>query len=146
MSETDKPFTVNDRRQFAPDGRPRVDAPEAREPSVAEGAEEPVEADRRVETPPAPPRPATGARATADLSHLLVSLAAQAGALLSGEGRPEGMGTADALEGAQSVIAILEMLKDKTEGRRSSAEDALLEDLLFQLRMAFVEASRGGGA
>jgi hypothetical protein len=56
------------------------------------------------------------------------------------------MGTPEALEGVQSIIAILEMLKDKTEGRRSSAEDALLDDLLFQLRMAFVEAARGAGA
>ena len=75
-----------------------------------------------------------------------MGLGAQAGLLLSGEGRPEGMGTAEALEGVQSIVAILEMLKDKTEGRRSSAEDALLDDLLFQLRMAFVEAARGAGA
>ncbi len=75
-----------------------------------------------------------------------MSLGAQAGLLLSGEGRPEGMGTAEALEGVQSIVAILEMLKDKTEGRRTSAEDALLDDLLFQLRMAFVEAARGAGA
>jgi hypothetical protein len=74
-----------------------------------------------------------------------MSLGAQAGMLLSGEGLPEGMDPGAALEGAGSVIAILEMLKDKTEGRRTSAEDALLDDLLFQLRMAYVERTRAGG-
>ena len=38
------------------------------------------------------------------------------------------------------------MLKDKTEGRRTSAEEALLDELLFQLRMAYVEKTRAGGA
>jgi len=36
----------------------------------------------------------------------------------------------------------MEMLRDKTEGRRSAEEDALLADLLFQLRMAYVERTR----
>jgi hypothetical protein len=140
MSETEKPFTVSDRRHFAPDGRPREGAEAPPEPQSPPDPGVPPEPPRG--TPPSRPGPTPAA----DFSQFLVSLGAQAGLLLSGEGRPEGMGTAEALEGAQSVIAILEMLKDKTEGRRSSAEDALLEDLLFQLRMAFVEASRGGGA
>jgi hypothetical protein len=36
------------------------------------------------------------------------------------------------------------MLKDKTEGRRTADEDALFGELLFQLRMAYVERSRAG--
>jgi hypothetical protein len=132
MSETDKPFTVSDRRHFAPDGRPRADGDAARE-----------EPRPSVEKPP--PRPTAGAPAVAGFSQFLVSLGAQAGLLLSGDRRPEGMEAAEALEGAQSIIAILEMLKDKTEGRRTAAEDALLADLLFQLRMAFVDAARGAG-
>jgi hypothetical protein len=134
MSETEKPFTVSDRRHFAPDGRPREDA---------EGA--PAEPRQPEEAPRARPHPSPGTPVVADFSQFLVSLGAQAGLLLSGGGRPEGMGDGEALEGAQSIIAILEMLKDKTEGRRSAAENAILEDLLFQLRMAFVEAARGAG-
>ena len=38
------------------------------------------------------------------------------------------------------------MLKEKTEGRRTSAEETLLDELLFQLRMAYVEKTRAGGA
>jgi hypothetical protein len=66
--------------------------------------------------------------------------------LLSGDGLPEGAAPGDALEGARSVISILDMLKEKTEGRRTDAEEALLDQLLFQLRMAYVEKTRAGGA
>jgi hypothetical protein len=134
MSETDKPFTVSDRRHFTPEGRPRDEAEEA-------PAEEAAPAKNEPQTERAGP---TGARA--DLSTFLVGLAAQAGAFLSGEGLPEGMDSAEALEGARSVIAVLEMLKDKTEGRRTAAEEALLDELLFQLRMAYVEKTRAGGS
>lgn len=140
MSETEKPFTVSDRRQFTPDGRPRAETEEAPEPQSPPDPGSPSEAPRTA------PVSAPGPTPAADFSQFLVSLGAQAGLLLSAEGRPEGMGTAEALEGVQSIVAILEMLKDKTEGRRSSAEEALLDDLLFQLRMAFVEAARGAGA
>ena len=130
MSETEKPFTVSDRRHFTPEGRPRGTAEDA---SAAEASP----ADAADETSPAGP---------ADFSQFVLGLAAQAGALLSGQGLPEGMGPAEALEGARSVISILEMLKDKTTGRLSAREEALLDELLFQLRMAYVEKTRAGGA
>ncbi|HYN02619.1 MAG TPA: DUF1844 domain-containing protein [Vicinamibacteria bacterium] len=134
MSQTEKPFTVSDRRHFTPDGRPRDDAEEGTGPTAP--------------TPPAAPgaSPLRSSGAPADFSQFLLTLAAQAGMLLSGEGLPEGAAPGDALEGARSVIAILEMLKEKTEGRRTNAEETLLDQLLFQLRMAYVEKTRAGGA
>jgi hypothetical protein len=104
MSESEKPFTVSDRRHFTPDGR-RKD----------------------------------------DFGQFLVSLAAQASLLLVGQGLPEGTDPAEALEGAQSIIAVLEMLREKTEGRRTARESEILEGLLFELRMAYVEKSRASG-
>ena len=55
---------------------------------------------------------------------------------------PEGTAPEEVLAGARQIVAILEMLKDKTEGRRTADEDALLAELLFQLRMAYVERAR----
>jgi hypothetical protein len=135
MSQSDKSFTVSDRRHFTPSGRPRDEtegAPASPRPEAAPA----TGASRAPGTPPGP----------ADFSQFLLSLAAQAGMLMSGEGIPEGADRLEALEGARSVVAILEMLKDKTEGRRTGAEDALLDELLFQLRMAYVEKTRAGGA
>jgi hypothetical protein len=129
MSQTEKSFTVSDRRHFTPDGRPRDDAEER------PGLEAPTA-----------PRPPHSPGTPADFSQFLLTLAAQAGMLLSGEGLPEGAPPGAALEGARSVISILDMLKEKTEGRRTSAEETLLDQLLFQLRMAYVERTRAEGA
>jgi len=135
MSQTEKSFTVSDRRHFTPDGRARNDdaeerpGPEAHAPSAPPGASAP--------RPPGAP---------ADFSQFLMTLAAQASILLSGEGLPEGQDPGGALEAARSVISILDMLREKTEGRRTSAEEALLDEILFRLRMAYVEKTRAGGA
>jgi hypothetical protein len=50
------------------------------------------------------------------------------------------------LQAAQQTIDILEMLEQKTKGNLSEEESKLLGTLLFDLRMRFVEASRGAGA
>jgi hypothetical protein len=44
------------------------------------------------------------------------------------------------------MIAILEMLRDKTEGRRTPDEDAVLDGLLYELRMGYVAVARAVGA
>lgn len=134
MSQTEKPFTVSDRRHFTPEGRPRDDAEDARAPETP-----------RAEAPPEA-RPSPTPEDPADFSQFLLGLAAQAGMLMSGEGQPEGAHPREALEGARSVISILEMLKEKTEGRLSGPEQALLDELLFQLRMGYVGKTRAGGA
>jgi len=134
MSQTEKPFTVSDRRHFTPEGRPRDDAAEVPAPE-APGAEARTEAG----PPPTPGGPA-------DFSQFVVGLAAQAGTLLSGEKLPDGVEAGEALEGARALIAILEMLKEKTAGRLSGPEEALLDELLFQLRMGYVGKTRAGGA
>lgn len=155
--ESEKPFTVSDRRHFTPEGRPREDAedegaPETpREPAPAEAPRAEAQSeDAPGEKPQAEPQTDAGTRRAAagpaDLSGFVMGLAAQAGTLLSGRGLPEGIDAGEALEGARSVIGILEMLKEKTAGNLSEPEAALLDELLFQLRMAYVEKTRTGGA
>jgi hypothetical protein len=133
MSESDKSFTVSDRRHFTPDGRPREDGDgeEAAAPRAAFDAR--AEARRAVPGPPV------------DFSHFLLGLAAQAGALLGGGEDPGNATAQESLEAARSIISIFEMLKDKTEGRRTPDEEALLADLLFELRMTYVGKTRAGG-
>ena len=71
---------------------------------------------------------------TAALQHLGVS------ATGDGEEKPEVN-----LQAAQQTIDILEMLEQKTNGNLSEEESKLLSTLLYDLRMRFVEASRGAG-
>lgn len=46
------------------------------------------------------------------------------------------------LELAKQNIDLLEMISEKTKGNRTPEEDRLLEQILFETRMRFVEAQR----
>jgi hypothetical protein len=47
------------------------------------------------------------------------------------------------LVGAGQMIEIIAMLQEKTEGNLTEPEAKLLEDLLYELRMRFVQAQQG---
>ncbi len=50
------------------------------------------------------------------------------------------------LEQARTLIGVLEMLEDKTEGRRTADESEVLASLLYQLRLGWVEQAKAGRA
>jgi hypothetical protein len=144
MSEDEKPFSVSDRRHFTPEGEVRKS--DADEPPAATGPA--AQTSTAATAPPEATAAGTGAhdderahRFPSDLLGLLISLGAQASMLLMGG--PEG--EAPDLEGARSLIELLGVLKEKTEGRRTPQEDQLIDGLLYELRMAFVQATKAGG-
>jgi len=47
------------------------------------------------------------------------------------------------LEGAAQMIEILALLEEKTRGNLTAEERQLLEQVLYELRMRFVEAKQG---
>ena len=134
MSAEKAEFKVSDQRHFAPDGTPRESEIEQGPPVVDRQAERGENA------------PTTNA-AEVDFSSFILSLAAQASILLrAGDDGAEGVeAPARDREGAQRIIAVLEMLLDKTEGRRSTEESRLLDGLLFELRMAYVALGQREG-
>ena len=164
MSESEKSFTVRDRRHFTPDGQVREEteaeiSPASSEPQPApatpvedpparDGAREPGAPASPVASPPdqGSASPDEFQAGPADFSQFLLSLGVQASALLTGEGLPDDADPGAVLDGARSLISILEMLRDKTEGRRTAQEEKILEGLLFELRMAYVEKTRAGGS
>ena len=48
------------------------------------------------------------------------------------------------LEGAAQMIEILGLLEEKTKGNLTAEERQVLESVLYELRLRFVEASGGG--
>jgi hypothetical protein len=48
------------------------------------------------------------------------------------------------LEGASQMIEILSLLDEKTRGNLTAEERQVLEQVLYELRMRFVEAAGGG--
>lgn len=133
MSAEKAEFKVSDQRHFAPDGTPRGPEREQQPPAVDGQAAGEQSA------------PTTGA-AEVEFSGFILSLATQASILLRGgdDGTEADEAPARDKEGAQRIIAILEMLQDKTEGRRSVEESRLLDGLLFELRMAYVALGQRG--
>lgn len=132
-----KGFTVQDRRRFSPDtGEARAEAPETPEPN-----NEPAQA--------AMPHAASGesspgAQPTAlpeiDYSTFVISLSTQALMHLGEIANPV-TGKVDAdVPAAKQVIDLLGMLREKTRGNLNNNEDSLMENILFDLRMKYVEA------
>jgi hypothetical protein len=131
--QENKGFTVQDRRRFSPEtGEARADAPEshaaaqaAPQTSVAQGAADAAGANALPEI---------------DFSTFVISLSTQALMHLGEIANPvSGKIEAD-ISVAKQMIDILGMLKDKSRGNLNSNEDQLLEGILFDLRMKYVEA------
>jgi hypothetical protein len=101
-----------------------------------EAQEQEEEAQTHGRTGPLPP---------AELSGLVSMLATQAFfalGLVHAQGEPEEEKEPD-LEMAKFNIDLLGMLEEKTKGNLTDQEDKLLQDTVNQLRMAFVQMSKG---
>ena len=129
-----KGFTVQDRRRFSPEtGEARRDAPE--EPrqtpaSAAQGGEKISHpSDRGQEALP-----------EINFSAFVISLSTQALMHLGEIANPLTGKVETDVPVAKQMIDILGMLKDKTRGNLNASEDRLMEDILFDLRLKYVDA------
>ena len=128
-----KGFTVQDRRRFSPDtGEVRKEAPE--ESEAARGAEQKTQSaggshDAKEEALP-----------EINFSTFVISLSTQALMHLGEIANPISEKVEIDVPVAKQMIDILAMLKDKSRGNLSASEDRLMEDILFDLRMKYVEA------
>jgi hypothetical protein len=75
----------------------------------------------------------------------VISLASTAAIHFGDLADPESGQRADQnLEGAAQIIEILALLEGKTRGNLTAEERQVLEQVLYELRMRFVEAKAGG--
>jgi hypothetical protein len=146
-SEHNEGFRVVDRRRFTSDGESKAKEPEERQsPPAAEQAEHfeaqradtqqasgAEEGERSGRKQPPPPM---------DFSLFILSLANTALFQLGLIRAPDSQDVKQDIPGARQTIDILAILEEKTRGNLSDQEKSLLADTLFQLRMAFVEATR----
>lgn len=160
---TEEDLKVNDKRMFTADGELREEfrhledaeprSPEARE-ERAEVPDEVVEAPTPSDPEPvltgAPPSgevpPASPQEADAmpgEMSILdLVGLLAEHTALYLGEAQlPDGKTVRD-LGAAKLHLDLLDVLRRKTAGNLTGDETKVLEDILYRLRMLYVEKKR----
>ena len=126
-----KGFTVQDRRRFSPDtGEAREEAPERSE-TQPKPSEERREASDQTSTETLP---------EINFSTCVIGLSTQALMHLGEIANPVSGNVEIDVPTAKQMIDILGLLKDKTRGNLNASEDRLMEDILFDLRMKYVEA------
>lgn len=172
QSDANEPtFVVTDRRHFTPAGERRHDVPDAPEPAAAaielnppprpapapeqagkaggrradpaKGNQIPFPAPAAAPAPASvPEEPAAAASGPIGFIGFLESLYASAmmqlGATAPGQlSRPE-----PDYEGARQTIEILGLLQQKTNGNLTAEEAQVLEEILYELRMVYVQLTR----
>jgi len=131
-SEPEETFKVTDRRRRG-DEEPSRSAEPRREPAPPS----------RPAAPAAPPAaPGDPARSLVGLFMMLGSSAL----IALGEADPStGQRAQRDLPMAAEVIDVLALLREKTEGRRSAEETQVLDELLYDLQMRYVSATKRPG-
>jgi len=162
MAEKKPEFVVSDRRKFTDEGELRQEAQE--EVSGQQSVEDSQTATAEAELMPEPPTRAEQDAQQAEYrasGRKLDDILAQGGhgkaedfemtferlvqslyvsALMQlGMMHREGENPRPDIIAARQTIDTLGLLKDKTKGNLSPAEDSLLQNMLFELRMAFLE-------
>lgn len=148
-NERSEGFKVSDKRRFTPEGEAKTDDSGKDESVTPESESETREAPQ----PEPAPEPAAEDKDTAESARreelppinfagfvigLANSALFQLGLIpVSEEGKPE-----KDLAGARQTIDIIAMLEEKTRGNLTDEEKRIITETLFQLRMAFVEASK----
>jgi hypothetical protein len=150
VTEEDKPIRVVDRRMFTPDGQLRPDfqpeeppTPPKEAPAPEPASAGPPPSARTPESPTAAPGPE---RATSQGFIGLVSfLASNVYAALGIDPMTGERLSRREPAAARQMIDWLGALESKTRGNLSFEESSLLANVLAELRLAYVEATRPPG-
>src|SRR5215471_2098414 len=135
----DETFKVRDRRRRDDADEETTPAPAPAEPPRAASSPPP-----RIETPgprvasPSPGAPSEGP----DLRGLFIMLASSALVNLGEAADPATGERVLDLEQAKEAIDLLSLLRTKTAGNRTEQETHLLEEMLYDLQLRFVNAAR----
>ena len=81
----------------------------------------------------------------ADFSFFITTLSLQASIALGNVLNPATNKKEEDLSQARFLIDTLSMIKEKTKGNLTSEESGLLENLLYELRMQFINKSKSEG-
>jgi hypothetical protein len=156
--QAEKAFTVSDKRLFTREGArrdpdtpretpaasppPPPPPPRREAPRAAEPQRQRPEPDRQR------PEPGAGTRGDlppADFTMLVNMLVTNAMVFLGQMPAPGSQQYMRNLPQAQHMVNLLMVLREKTRGNLTPDEDQMMQDLLPQLQMAYVSASRQVG-
>jgi hypothetical protein len=126
-----KGFTVQDRRRFSPEtGEPREGSGGTEESAAGENRAMPQDESSPKQDP----------LREINFSTFVISLSTQALMHLGEIANPLNGQVEKDIPMAKQMIDILGMLREKTRGNLNTGEERLMEDILYDLRMKYVEA------
>jgi Domain of unknown function (DUF1844) len=146
-----KGFKVEDRRRFSAEGelKPEHRGPEQADsktstPSASAPGASSSEAASRDQKTQDSPRASQRRESAPEITFatFVVGLSTQALVHLGELPDPQSNQSAPDLPAAQQLIDIIAMLESKTRGNLDHDEQAMLESILFDLRMKYVERAR----
>lgn len=129
---TPRGFAVTDRRTFTDSGESRAPEP----------APEAAPAAPRAEAAPAPEAKSRGRLPPVDFPTFVLSIGSSVLMHLGEAPELAGGEAVKDLAMAKHSIDILSMLEQKTKGNLNAAEAQLMETLLYDLRLRYVEAAK----
>ena len=131
-------FKVVDRRSFTQEGARRAEEPaEEKAPELQARPSRPSRPQNIIE-PSEEPAEEEGSDFETLVSYLSTTAMFQLG-LMAG---PGGERIAPDMVNAQRTIDLLEVLQEKTSGNLTSQESRLLDNVLYELRMTFLELQK----
>lgn len=135
MEEEEKGFKVRDRRSLSQ---------EEDKPAVPPTQDNASAQDHRNEETTAPPEetPTDGGAFPVNFSSFVLSLATSALIHLGEESNPATGQKSIQLPMARQVIDLISILEEKTKGNLTPQEASLLSELLYTLRMKYVETEK----
>jgi hypothetical protein len=136
--EEEKDFVIKDRRTRYDDDDDAEEAASQLDDAAAQGeASAPLPPTN--DTAPETERKKTAQPRELTFQSFIYSLASSALMLLGGEAKEGGEPQPPNLPQASEIIEILTLLQEKTKGNLTAEEDSLLKDMLYTLRITYVE-------
>jgi uncharacterized protein DUF1844 len=148
VAENEKPIKVSDFRMFTPDGRLKPEYQDLENAAPPAPAAPPAEPSRQADStsvPEAGGRPSSEEGLEADFVDLVRLLATNAYAAMGFVSEPGRKAAPPDLDSARRMIDWLSVIERKTRNNLSFAEQNLLSQILYELRMAYVEATAPAG-
>jgi uncharacterized protein DUF1844 len=137
-SEQDGTFKVSDKRKFTSEGEPRAESNE----TIGETSGPQSEAEAPAAQRTAPKDSSSTEDFQMTFETLVMSLSSTAMVQLGLIPDPATNQPEQNLPAARQTIDILEILQDKTKGNLDESESKLLDNILYELRMTFLEVNQ----
>jgi len=129
----EKDFTIRDRRSSASENDDDSTQKAAKNDPVRQQPDTPETEERQETAPPL----------ELDFSSFILSLATTVQVSLGAIPNPQTNLQAQNLPAAKQMIDIINMLREKTTGNLSNEEQALIDSILYNLRMHYIRALEG---